>query len=107
MSTYGEPDQYLAQMTDLFDEVDSLELTEQLPWPSTALLILVLTDHCRLVDMGTPSVQKTSARTMHKCWNMVRKVEATSVLARRTIAHVNNGAGTELWERISSTLLPT
>lgn len=106
MCPRSEPmNQYLLDITDLFDEIDSLGLTKHLPSPSTALLILVLTFHWRLVDTGTPLEQAASARTLHKCWNMMHKLQETSKLGVRMIALVRDTVCTDIWERLSSKLL--
>ena len=106
-SSYGEFDRHLAELTDLFDEIDSLALTEKMPAPVAALLILVMAYHRRPVDTGTPSAQKASARALHRSWNMIRGIGETSDLARQAIVRLDNGAGVDLWERLASALLPT
>lgn len=97
--------QCLLDITDIFDEIDSLGLSEHLPCPSTALLILVLTYHRRPLDTGTPRAQATSARTLRKCWNMIHKLEETSELAGRMISVVRDDMCIDVWEWLSSGLL--
>lgn len=96
---------YLCEVTELVDEVETLDLAQNLPTPATALLVLVLAFHRREIDVGTPSTQSTSARKLHRCWNVIRKLSETSELAKSVVALAGRDDGADLWERLSSTLL--
>lgn len=97
--------QRLLDMTDPCVEIDSLGLSSQLPSPSTALLILLLTFHRRKIDTGTPQTQAMSARKLHQCWNVLHQQCETSELASRMISLVNEDGCTVAWERLSSAFL--
>ena len=104
-TTGGKMDEYLLQMADLFDEIDSLGLSEQLPCACTPLIALVLAYHWRLVETGTPDSQKSGARVIHRCWNVMQKLQESSDLATCMIALVREGQDTNVWERLSSAMI--
>lgn len=97
--------QCLLDMTDVFEEVNSLNLSSQLPSPSTVLLVLVLTFHRREVNTGMQHTQALSARKLHICWSVMDQLREASEQANHVISLVNEGGSSDLWERLSSALL--
>ncbi|KAJ5685519.1 hypothetical protein N7536_008138 [Penicillium majusculum] len=99
-------DKCLLDITDVFDEIDCLELSEQLPCPTSALLILVLGYHRQPFQASIEINARQSSRSLHKCWKILRKLKETSHLAARMSAAVEGTICDELWESISTIHLP-
>ncbi|KAJ6092300.1 hypothetical protein N7467_004269 [Penicillium canescens] len=94
-------DQCLLDMTDAFDEIDCLDLSEQLPCLSSAVLILALNYHQQASLPGKCEQRYMSSRSLHKCWNVLRKLRETSDLAARMTQAVETSTCDELWDRLS------
>ncbi|PLB50094.1 hypothetical protein P170DRAFT_473670 [Aspergillus steynii IBT 23096] len=90
--------QYVLDMTDIFDEVQSLGLSDNLPSPCMALLILSFSFHRRSVELETPSARTVGARALHKCWNGIRQLQETSVLGRRMVLLVEDNVRADIWD---------
>lgn len=101
-----QADQCLLDITDVFDEVDSLGLLAHLPSPATALLVLALVYHKKPLSTAISLDQAKRARTLHRCWNMIHKLEETSRLAGRMIAVFKESVRDDMWENLSLGLLP-
>lgn len=99
-------DKCLLDITDVFDEIDCLELSEQLPCPTSALLILVLGYQRKPSQASIKINARQSSRSLHKCWKILRKLKETSHLAARMSAAVEGTICDELWESISTIHLP-
>lgn len=95
-------EQCLLDATDLFDEIDSLGLSEQLPCPSSALLALVLTYYRRSLRTDMQGEKPVNARSLHRCWNVTQKLKDTCELACHMIDAVEGAACADMWERLSS-----
>ncbi|KAJ5753600.1 uncharacterized protein N7511_007753, partial [Penicillium nucicola] len=96
----------LLDITDVLDEVDSLELSEQLPCPTSALLIFVLAYHRQPDIARTPENTRFSIRSLHKCWKVLRKLKESSDLAAHMTAAVEHAVCDDLWLSISDISLP-
>ncbi|KAJ5417023.1 uncharacterized protein N7487_000573 [Penicillium crustosum] len=99
-------DKCLLDITEVLDEIDCLELSEQLPCPTSALLILVLGYHRQPSQASIEINARQSSRSLHKCWKILRKLKETSHLAARMSAAVEGTICDELWESISTIHLP-
>ncbi|KAL4876839.1 fungal-specific transcription factor domain-containing protein [Aspergillus karnatakaensis] len=97
-------DGYLVEIAGLFEEVHSLDLSMSLPGPAVSLLVLALTYHRR--GLNQPGTNARSAIRLHQCWNMISRLQDVSVLAKYMHALLTDTASTDLWDRLSSALLP-
>jgi hypothetical protein len=97
-------ERYLVSITDLFEEIYSLDLSTFLPGPAVALLVLALTYHRRLVDRQGGETPR-SALKLHQCWNIMQRLRDTSVLAKGMQASLASAAIQDPWERLSMGLL--
>lgn len=95
---------YLAEVTDLFEEIYSLEIAELLPGPAVALLVLALAYNRQLRDSDTLKARK-GALKVHQCWNIMRQLRGVSVLARGMDCLLNDRASDDQWHRLNSFLL--
>ncbi|KAK4869532.1 hypothetical protein LT330_005914 [Penicillium expansum] len=95
-------DKCLLDITDVFDEIDSLELSEQLPCPTSALLILALAYHKQPCHASIERNTRQSSRSLHKCWKVMRKLKETSHLAACMTTSVEDTICDKLWESIST-----
>ncbi|KAJ5921059.1 fungal-specific transcription factor domain-containing protein [Penicillium verhagenii] len=93
------PKQCLLDMMDLFDEIGSLGLSEQLPCLATPFAVLVLTFHRHLLENDMQSGKDVVSRSVHKCWNLIKQLQESSDLALRIIQAVENPTS-GLWERL-------
>lgn len=101
-----QADRLLSDITDLFDEVDSLGLLEFLPSSATPLLVLALTYHQRPLSATSSFDQNNRTRSLQKCWNMIHRLEETSRLAGHTLAALKDSVWEEMWDHFASRLLP-
>ncbi|KAL2788611.1 fungal-specific transcription factor domain-containing protein [Aspergillus keveii] len=97
-------ERYLVSITDLFEEIYSLDLSMFLPGPAVALLVLALAYHRRLVDRQGGKTPR-SALKLHQCWNIMQRLQDTSVLAKGMQASLASAAIQDPWERLSMGLL--
>lgn len=101
-----QADQCLLDITDVFDEIDSLGLSAHLPSLATALLVLALVDLKRPLSTTMSLDQAKRARASHRFWNMIYEVEETSRMAGRVIAVFKESVRDNMWENLSFGLLP-
>lgn len=99
--------QVVLDISNIFEEVHSLGLSSSLPHPAVALLLLVLAFHQRAVDTGTPSAQMSSSLKLHHSWNVLNEIRERSDLARHVTELLAEKPATDIWERLSSALLPS
>ncbi|KAJ5360472.1 hypothetical protein N7517_009663 [Penicillium concentricum] len=92
----------LLDITDAFDEIDCLELSEQLPCPTSALLVLALGYHRQPSQASTRINTRQGSRSLHKCWKILRKLKESSYLAARMATAVEGASCDELWQLISA-----
>ncbi|KAL2812764.1 hypothetical protein BJX63DRAFT_421631 [Aspergillus granulosus] len=78
----------------------SLGLSEFLPGPAVALLVLAFTYQRRVLARQTSGTPK-SALKLHQCWNIMSRLQDTSMLAKRMQASLANTAISDQWERLS------
>lgn len=97
-------DKYLVEVTDLFEEVYSLDIAGFLPGPAVALLVLALAYNRRLRDCDKFKTRK-GALKVHQCWNIMRQLRSVSVLARGMDGLLNDTASDHQWHRLASFLL--
>lgn len=103
MSSHSKAaEQCLMDMTDLFDEIDSLDLSEQLPCLASLLLVLSVTFHRQMLQNGVQNEKTRSSRSLHRCWNVIRKLKEASEIARRLTVVVEDATCADLWELLSS-----
>lgn len=81
-------------------------LLGHLPSSSTALLVLVLTYHKRPLSTTISLDQAKRARSLHKCWNMIHRLEETSRLASLMTGTVKDSVCEDMWEQLLAGLLP-
>ncbi|KAJ5515021.1 hypothetical protein N7463_004573 [Penicillium fimorum] len=96
----------LLDITDVFDEIDCLELSEQLPCPTSALLIFALAYHRQPCHTSAQIGTLQGSRSLHKCWKTLCKLKESSCLAARMATAVEGASCDELWESISAIYLP-
>lgn len=101
-SRYALADKCLLDVTDVLDEVDSLELSEQLPCPTSVLVILALAYHKRYVQSPSQGGVQPSPRPLHKCWKVLQRLKETSDLAARITTSVQDESCDEIWASILS-----
>jgi len=89
-------------ITEVFDEIDSLDLSEQRPYLSSALLALALAYRRQPFHANTQGNKLLSSRSLHKCWNVLRKLKGTFALAARVTAAAEGATCGELWGRLLS-----
>ncbi|KAJ5823877.1 hypothetical protein N7447_006217, partial [Penicillium robsamsonii] len=92
----------LLDITNVFDEIDCLELCEELPCPTSALLILALAYHRQRSHASSRTNTRQGSRSLHKCWKILRKLKETSYLAARMATAVEDARCDELWKSIST-----
>ncbi|KAL2834570.1 fungal-specific transcription factor domain-containing protein [Aspergillus pseudoustus] len=97
-------ERYLVGITDLFEEIYSLDLSKFLPGPAVALLVLALTYHRRLLARQEGQTPR-SALKLHQCWNIVHRLRDTSGLAKGMQAALANVDVSDPWERLALGLL--
>ncbi|KAL3457218.1 fungal-specific transcription factor domain-containing protein [Aspergillus heterothallicus] len=97
-------ERYLVGITDLFEEIYSLDLSKFLPGPAVALLVLALTYHRRLLDQHGDMAPKSALR-LHQCWNIMQTLRDTSVLAKGMQESLASAAEPDSWGRLSMGLL--
>lgn len=102
-SRYGLAEKCLLDVTDVLDEIDSLELSEQLPCPTSALIILALAYHKRCARIPSQGGVQSSPRPLHKCWKVLRRLKETSDLAARMTTSVEDESCDQIWASILST----
>ena len=90
-------DQCLLDITEVFDEIDSLDLSEQRQCLSSALLVLALAYRRQTFHANTQGNKLLSSRSLHKCWNALRKMKGTSALAARVTVAAEGATCGELW----------
>ncbi|KAL2826264.1 fungal-specific transcription factor domain-containing protein [Aspergillus cavernicola] len=100
----GMLETYLISITELFEEVYSLDLSSFLPSPAVALLVLALTYHRRILERHGSEIPR-SALKLHQCWNIMNRLRDSSVLAGGMQALLTDTASTGPWGRLSSGLL--
>ncbi|KAF9886172.1 hypothetical protein FE257_011997 [Aspergillus nanangensis] len=96
---------YLSEISGIFEEVYSLDLARYLPGPCATLLILVLTFHWRVVNQGSPNVQRKSSLRFHQCWGILTQLQVASELARNVVSAPGDDPSGDIWERLSYQLL--
>ena len=101
-SGYALADKCLLDVTDVLDEIDSLELSEQLPCPTSALIILALAYHKRHAQSPSQGGVQPSPRPLHKCWKVLQRLKETSDLAARMTTSVQDESCDEIWASILS-----
>lgn len=97
-------DKYLVEVTDLFEEVYSLDISGLLPGPAVALLVLAIAYNRRLRDCDTFKTRKAALK-VHQCWNIMRQLRGVSVLARGMDDLLSDRASDHQWNRLTSFLL--
>ncbi|KAJ5958492.1 uncharacterized protein N7479_005642 [Penicillium vulpinum] len=98
-------DKCFLDIADVFDEIDCLELSEQLPCPTSALLILLLAYHKQLSHANTERNTRQNSRSLHKCWKILQKLKETSDMAARVTAAVEDATCDEICDELWASIL--
>lgn len=102
MTSYSTTlERYLVDITDLFEEIYSLDLSCFLPAPAVALVALALAYHRQSLEMRAGESQKSSIK-LHQCWNIMRQLRDVSLLAMGMDVLLTGSASEYHWERLTT-----